>query len=65
MLVFTKNVVNCSNGEIKYKLSALLHISYLRGIKYCIHVKELDSDFLTAIKSVDTYFNLGIHWGKM
>ena len=27
--VFNKHVVNCSNGRIKYKLSAVLNISYL------------------------------------
>ena len=29
-----KNVLNCSNGAIKYKLNALLYISYLIKIKY-------------------------------
>ena len=29
-----KNVVNCSNGGIKYKLGSLLYISYLTEIKW-------------------------------
>ena len=39
-----KNVVNCSNGGIKYKLSAVLYIFVFNRI-LCIHVKALDSNF--------------------
>ena len=34
MLISTKNAGNCSNGGIKYKLGALLYISFLTEIKY-------------------------------
>ena len=38
--------VNCSNGGIKYKLSAVLYIFvFNRNTILCIHVKALDSNF--------------------
>ena len=56
---YLKNDVNCSNGGIKYKLSALLQISYSTEITYiCIHVKALGTDFQLPSK-------MGAHWAKM
>ena len=52
------NVGNCSYGGIKYKLSALLYISYLTFNKIlCIYVKALGSDFQLIPKML-VYFLL-------
>ena len=59
-----KNAVSCSNGEIKYKLSTLLHISYLtENIMYPRWSPRYS--LLTAIKNVHTFLNLVIYWEKM
>ena len=50
-----KNVGNCSNGGIKYKLSALLYISYLEKIKYESMLKPL----IVTFQDVGIFFKKG------
>ena len=53
-----KNVVNCSKGGIKYKISAVLYIFvFNRNTILCIHVKALDSNFQLISKML-------VHFGK-
>ena len=48
-----KNVGNCSNGGIKYKLSALLYISYLEEIKY---YESTSKPLIVALILLDVYY---------
>ena len=51
-----KNVGYCSNGGIKYKLSALLYISYLTEIKYYEYMLK---PLIMTFKDVGIFFNMG------
>ena len=50
------SVGNCSNGEIKYKLSALLYISYLAEIKY---FESMLKPLIVSFKDVGIFFIIG------
>ena len=74
-----KNALKCSNGGIKYKLSALLYISYLTEIKYyvsmfswpslgcmCIHFICIHvSDIHWYQRCWSIFLNFATHWAKM
>ena len=47
--IYTK----CSNGVIKYKLSALLYISYLAEIKY---YESMSKPVIVTFKDVGIFF---------